>query len=714
MTNPIAQFQQDFMAFTEALTIPTAAGPTRFEHCIYGFQRERLETLAPSLQALATSAPLTADRHWWEATKGASKDTELAIAVMWLLTFGYRLKPLELSVACANKRDEMGFVRVVKELIALNTWLDASRRDPRAGLVVTQNAITCYRKGMPTNVCRVGTTEAAAVYGVGDLLAINGLSDVPREQAAAGLMDDAAKGQSLVVVATIAGYLDTWQWDWRKMAQEKWAFYEWTQPAPWLEAARLEEIKRRNKPDHFNRIWHGRWCAEPPKKGKDAKTKSVVKPSKMLTAAWTQFRPHPRQIALWLCKKRFVAVPAGRGSGKTQLAKRRLVRHLSPKMRKPWPDARYFFGGPTHDQAKRLAWQDFKNMIPRDWVDWDQDVRESDLKITTRWGTELHVVALDKPQRMEGVQWDGCVLDESCDLKPGVFTRSILPMLTHRKGWCWRIGVPKRQGPSAREFRQFYEQAISGEEPQAAGFTWPSGDIVLPEEVDYARRTMDPKDFMEQFMARFETAGGSVFYAFDEKENVRPCKYHRDRPLAVASDFNVDPMCWVLGHCYENRVEWIDEIWLRNTNTQYTLDRLATMYSEHRGGWEFYGDAAGRARTTSASQSDWRQIYNDGRFDSPTRKKLCYPKANPPIDDRLAACNAMFCNAAGERRMFIDPKCKKLIMDIEDRGYKTGTRDLADTGDVGHITDAMGYAVHRRFPIRIRQPATPRVIVQMR
>ena len=412
----------------------------------------------------------------------------------------------------------------------------------------------------------------------------------------------------------------------------------------------------------------------------------------MLTQAWKQLRPHPVQRQLWVTPKRFVGVYAGRGSGKTDISKRRLVRMLPVK--KPWHDPRYFYGAPTQEQAKRIAWNDIIALVPPQWVKARSD---SNLTIVTHFGSTLQVVGLDKPQRIEGVQWDGAVLDESSDLKPGTFDLSILPALTHRTGWCWRIGVPKRQGVGAAEFKDFCMLGESGDDPDIVAFTWPSSDILPPEALEYARRTMDIKDYREQFEACWETAGGGIFYAFDPEFNVRPCAYHPELPLVIGSDFNVDPMAWVVGHRYPNRMEWIDEIWLRDTNTQKTLETLWQRYQHHQGGFEFYGDATGQARRTSASASDYKIIYADERFS----KTVHYPKANPPIKDRFSACNAMLCNAAGERRMFIDPKCKRLIKDLESRYYKPGTTDVADSGDLGHITDAMGYAVHRLFPMRV-------------
>ncbi len=62
------------------------------------------------------------------------------------------------------------------------------------------------------------------------------------------------------------------------------------------------------------------------------------------TRRWTKLRPHGVQYRLWRCASRFVGVPAGRRSGKTEIAKRRLVLALSQP--KPWYNPRYFYGAP--------------------------------------------------------------------------------------------------------------------------------------------------------------------------------------------------------------------------------------------------------------------------------------------------------------------------------------------------------------------------------
>jgi len=301
---------------------------------------------------------------------------------------------------------------------------------------------------------------------------------------------------------------------------------------------------------------------------------------------------------------------------------------------------------------------------------------------------------------VEGVQWDGCVIDESCDQKPGVFDLNILPALTHRSGWAWRIGVPKRTGPSAPEFREAFENAMACTDGVSEAFTWESGDIVPQDLLTYARQHMTEQDFNEQFCALWQTVGGGIYYAFSEA-NVRPCEYHKDKPIVVASDFNITPMCWAIGHRWENRMEWFDEIVLRDSNTAETLNELWTRYASHKMGFEFYGDATSKARAGgNATQSDYELIESDARFRKAGRA-VYYKDSNPAQQDRWAAVNAMLCNADGDRRMFFSKRCKFTVKDFQRTGYKPGTRDADKRGDIGHMTDAVGYAVYQLFPIEV-------------
>jgi hypothetical protein len=437
----------------------------------------------------------------------------------------------------------------------------------------------------------------------------------------------------------------------------------------------------------------------------------------MLTPAWTQLRPHALQAQLWRTRARFVAVAAGRGSGKTEIARRRMIRML-PVKENPWDTKQFFYALPTYKQARRVAWRPLMRLIPREWIKGNPN--ESEMRIDTVYGSSLYVVGLDKPQRVEGDQWDGCVIDESCDQKPGHFTRSILPALSHKNGWCWRIGVPKRVGVGAHEFKEFCENATGfGTEYEA--YTWPSEDILTSEQLAWARANLDAKDYNEQYLASWESISGAIFYAFDEVLNVRnDVAYDPKLPLIIGSDFNVDPMAWVVcqlhgadphGGAMQDRsnqeLHVLDELWVRNTNTADCLTRLHERFASHTAGFEFFGDATSRARNTRASESDYIQILNDTRFNTHVMAGVHYPRTNPSRSNRFAACNALFCNADKKRRCIVHPRCKNLIKDLATRGYKEGSNEPNDYGDIGHITDALGYVIHAVFPVAFKVESAP-------
>lgn len=409
--------------------------------------------------------------------------------------------------------------------------------------------------------------------------------------------------------------------------------------------------------------------------------------------AWPQLLYHETQQALWTSTARFNYVPAGRASGKTELSLRKLVASLP--VEKEWDDPIYVYAGPTYSQVKRVAWRKLLKLCPNHWI---QEVSQVELSIRTIFGSTLLCVGLDKPERIEGIQIDGIVVDESCDIKPNTFDLSILPTLTWRDGWAQFIGVPKRYGVGAKEFRERFEQAVSGELDNSAGFTWPSADIVPEELLEHARATMDARDFSEQFEASWLSASGGVFHAFDREYNVRPVSYDKTKPILVGSDFNVNPLCSILSHLSGDTIEVFDELFLRNSNTPEMLDVLCSRYPDHKGGWQFYGDATGQARKSAATMSDYAHITTNAKLKAMGRT-LHYPASNPPVADRFAAMNAKICSGDGDRRVYIDPRCKHLIDDVEIRAYKPDTRQPADTGDGGHMSDALGYLIHRRWPL---------------
>ncbi|MBI5599195.1 MAG: hypothetical protein HY890_05590 [Deltaproteobacteria bacterium] len=387
-------------------------------------------------------------------------------------------------------------------------------------------------------------------------------------------------------------------------------------------------------------------------------------------------------------------VPAGRRSGKTELAKRKLVASLP--VRKKWGDPRYFAAAPTRDQAKRIFWKDLKALAPGRWI---RRIYESDLCITTRFGSEVWVVGLDKPQRMEGTPWDGGVLDEYANMKPGAWTENIRPALADRAGWCWFIGVPE----GLNHYRDLADYARSGTDGDWGFYTWRSSDILPPEEVEAAKRLLDPRTFRQEFEASFEGSSGRVYYAYrGEVHQVLSAGMDAKLPVVICCDFNVDPCVWELAQTDGREVRVLDEVVMRDTNTVEMCKEVLRRYGGHKAGFIVYGDAAAAARST-AGKSDYALMSELGF------KRQSVGRANPAVKDRVNAVNSILCNTNGEARLTHHPRCRYLKRDFETVTWAEGASEIDKRdGDRTHASDALGYFIAAEFALRLKRPSPDR------
>jgi len=353
-------------------------------------------------------------------------------------------------------------------------------------------------------------------------------------------------------------------------------------------------------------------------------------------------------------------VLAGRRSGKTELAKRRLVEHLNRRTTHGRP-GRYFAAAPTREQAKRIFWDDLKALTPRQWT---RSISETDLRIVTHWGTQLWVQGLDVPQRIEGSPWDGCVIDELANCKPGVWDAHVRPALADRVGWAWLIGVPDMDAPGQVEYERMVLLAQSGTDPEWACFSWPSSDILPQEEVESARRRLDPRIFEQEYLGKFVVVGGRAFADFDPAVHVKPTPYDPALPICWALDFNIDPMCSGIIQHVKGQVRVIDELVLRDTATDAACDAFLARAVQRKwdlGGLCIYGDASGSARDSTSGVSDWYIVQNRLRNLLP---RMNVPRANPAIKDSINALRARLRSADGSVSLVINPSCEQLIDDL--------------------------------------------------
>ena len=392
-------------------------------------------------------------------------------------------------------------------------------------------------------------------------------------------------------------------------------------------------------------------------------------------------KENPQGLAFSQCQKRFIGCAAGRRSGKTERAKRKGIYRAIFQNLNHREKARYAWCAPTYAQAKSIFWDDLKAMTDGIRV----ATSESELMVRLFNNREIYVVGLDKPQRVEGSPWDGFLVDEVDDIKKSFWDEHLRPCLSDRRGWAILFGVPNGLGflYDLSSFPSMYSDW--------GFFSWPSSEVLPPEEIANARATMDARTFKQEYEASFQNASGRVFYAFDHNVNVaEPPLY--GGPLSLGLDFNVNPMSGVIFFDTPQATYVIDEIVISNSNTQQVIDEVRNRYGSRV--VDCYPDPAGQCRKTSAPVG-----FSDHAILRAAGLKV-FARSQVSLKDGINALNSRLSAADGTKHLFIAPKCKTLIGALERHCYKVGTSIPAEDG-FEHITDALKYACEYLHPVRV-------------
>ena len=231
----------------------------------------------------------------------------------------------------------------------------------------------------------------------------------------------------------------------------------------------------------------------------------------------------------------------------------------------------------------------------------------------------------------------------------------------------------------------------------------PIADEPLLNPLDYASILMNPQDNIEnideeylkllsqmpekernRFMSGIfnDESEGQVYYAFRREVHVGAVE-KKPGSIFVGMDFNVNPMTAVVYQIINNNFNIIDEVYLENSDTYKMADELKRKgYT----GAKVIPDSTGRNRKTSG-QSDFDILTKAGFVIESTY--------NPFVGDRINNTNRLLSLG----RVLIDPKCKKLINDLEKVTWKDNKPDQSgECKMLTHISDAFGYGLWKHDP----------------
>lgn len=191
---------------------------------------------------------------------------------------------------------------------------------------------------------------------------------------------------------------------------------------------------------------------------------------------------------------------------------------------------------------------------------------------------------------------------------------------------------------------------------------------------------------------------GTVYIKFDRKLNCSSREWDKREAIHIGCDFNVGRMCSV-AHVIDGETPIaVDEI-TGGYDTPDMIRMIKQRYWNETSSGVFqrtcqiyvYPDSSGKSRkSVGASETDISLMVAAGF-------SMMYNSTNPAIKDRVNAMNAMFCNAKGDRRYFVNTnKCPNYTQKLEQQAYKNGEPEKDGTEDVN---DAGGYFIAFKYPV---------------
>ncbi len=282
--------------------------------------------------------------------------------------------------------------------------------------------------------------------------------------------------------------------------------------------------------------------------------------------------------------------------------------------------------------------------------------------------------------------------------------------------------------PMGRDPKKITRVNVGGQMVDVQGealwpWRWPLEELMIKK-----RLAASPGDWASLYQGRPARSStiGNVYHSYHDTENVMRVERDPDLPLFWALDFNVDPMCSIMGQYREQitprtiltnekliTLEVLQEMCLPNSNTreacQEFVNRSKRYVNAARGRrvpLHIYGDVSGNKHSTNGDSTDYELIRDF--FNRYPEYVVTYNIGtdNPAVKSRTNAVNLALKTADGFRRMFIDPGCVELRKDLREVKWKkdaggnsTGIIDKDDRKRT-HLSDALGYVTIQKFGIK--------------
>lgn len=412
----------------------------------------------------------------------------------------------------------------------------------------------------------------------------------------------------------------------------------------------------------------------------------------------------PQDIYLNGLNTKFRAYVGGFGSGKTFVGCLDLLNFFGEN-----PGTRQGYFGPSYPAIRDIFFPTF-----------EEAAELLGFSVTTREGNkEVHVYrngfyygtvicrSMDNPGSIIGFKIARALVDEIDTLKKEKANQAWIKIIARLRlkidGVENGVGVTTTPEGFLFVYDKFKKDPTkSYSMVQASTY---ENEIYLPDDYIESLKESYPDQLINAYlMGEFvNLTSGTVYHCFDRELNKSTETIRDGEHLYIGMDFNVGKMSAVThvkrGEC----AHAVDEI-MGALGTPHIISMIKNKYwpdGKDRNIY-VYPDASGDSRkSVDASTTDIDLLQQAGFY-------VIVDGSNPRVKNRINSVNAMFKNAKGERRYFINPDtCKLTVESFEQQAYnKNGEPDK--THDTDHPIDAAGYFIVHDYPI-VKPSRPPRI-----
>ena len=180
---------------------------------------------------------------------------------------------------------------------------------------------------------------------------------------------------------------------------------------------------------------------------------------------------------------------------------------------------------------------------------------------------------------------------------------------------------------------------------------------------------------------------GTVYRAYDRKENGTDKTHKSGEPVRIGMDFNVGKMAAVIYVVRGSKWYAVDEI-VNKLDTPDMIDEIQTRYNGCT--VTIYPDSTGKNRSSKDATISDISLLKEAGFGIKAKS------TNPRVRDRVLASNKAF----REKKVLVNEhKCPTFAECLEQQGYDSNGEPDKSSG-YDHSNDAGTYPIAYTFPVR--------------